>query len=96
MPSTGRIKRQVTALKSGTGTTVDPIIGTVTDPGAAANSQNVVLENGTAAATTDNQPVGGACYHTDQGTLFYRSRPNNAAADHVIDVVLLVRTGWVA
>ena len=93
LPATGRIIRQVTCLISGTGTTVDPIIGTVTDPGLAANAVQVVLENDTAAASTDNQPVGGACYHTPDGTLFYRS-VMDAAADNTVNVRLLIRSGW--
>lgn len=93
LPSTGRVIRQVTCLIAGSGTTVDPIIGTITDPGAAANAVQVVLENDTAAASTDNQPVGGACYHTLDGTLFYRS-VMDAAADNTVDVHLLIRSGW--
>ena len=89
LPGTGRIIRQQCTLVSGAGATVDPIIGRATNPAGIT----VVLENGTAAATCDNQPIGGACFSMTSGLLFHRSVPN-AGANNVIHTRYLVHSNW--
>jgi hypothetical protein len=92
LPSYGRIIRQKTVLTAGTAATIDPIIGTATNPSGV----NVVLENDTPGAITDNQPVGGACYQANPGNLFWRSRPNAVGGvENDVTTELLFRTGWV-
>ena len=86
----GRIIRQVCVLTSGTATTVDPIIGTTTDPSGAA----VVLENATAAATVDNQITGGATFNSSTGILYHRSVVDGASADNVIATTYHILVGW--
>jgi len=89
LPGTGRIIRQQCTLVSGAGATVDPIIGRTANPAGIT----VILENGTAAATCDNQPIGGACFAMTSGLLFHRSVPN-AGADNVVHTRYLVQSEW--
>ena len=75
-----RILRQVCSLTSGTGTTVDPILGSATAPSGA----NVLIENDTAAADVDNSPANGATCFAPAAVLYHRSVPDDATADHSI------------
>lgn len=93
LPRQCRVLRQTSTLSAGTGVTVDPILGRLTNPSGLA----VIIENGAPAITIDNAPVGGVPAYTG-GTypysLFHRSRPN-AGADNVITTEYLIREGWV-
>lgn len=94
VPKVGRVLRQTCVRTAGTGTTVDPILGTVADP--ASNGASVVYENGTAGSPINNDINAGAgtVYTTSTGTLYHRSRPNSAAADHSITSTYLIQGGW--
>jgi hypothetical protein len=85
----GRILRQTCVLMSGTGTTVDPVIGIATNPAGA----NIALENGTAAATVDNQVAGGATFFATTGNLYHRSNPD-AGTDNTIVTTYHILVGW--
>jgi len=85
--SRGRILRQTCVKTSGAGATVDPIIGTTTNPSGAA----VVLENDTAAATVDNQVAGGATFNGS--ILYHRSNPASGT-DNAITTVYHILIGW--
>lgn len=73
-------------ITSGTGATLDPILGTATAPAGV----EVVAENGTAADPVNNAPTGGAPGYTSTGTLYHRSRPN-AGTDNVITTEYILR-----
>jgi hypothetical protein len=87
LPQKGRIRRIKAAATSGTGTTVDPILGTSANPA----DTTVVFENATAAATVDVQP--GAYYYASAGVLYYRGR-HDAGSDNSESVELLISGGW--
>jgi len=75
-------------LTSGTASTVDPIVGIATNPAGF----NVVIENGTAAATIDNSYAGGITF-SSSGSLFQRSKPD-AGSDNAITTVYHIAVGW--
>lgn len=93
LPRQFRIFRQVCVLVSGTGASVDPILGRATNP----SGRDVFAENGTPAATVDNVAVVPIpCYNTDEndpGKLYHRSRPN-AGTDNVVRSSYLIRADW--
>jgi hypothetical protein len=90
LPFTGRIVARQIALIGGTGTTVSPLIGSVTDP--ATNSLFLFSFGGTAAATVREQPTKPIVYYS-AGSLFHRSVVD-AAADNVIRTVYYIAAGW--
>ena len=90
LPKFGRIMRLTSSLTSGTGTVLDPIVGVLTAPAGA----NVVVENGDPAAIVDLQNDAGYRYYSSTGSLFIRTRVNDATADHVIATKLLILPGW--
>jgi len=88
LPSRARLLKQVTSLVSGTGTTVDPVIGTATNP----TGVNVVASNDTAAADVNNVASPAIAFVSTTG-LFHRSNPD-AGADNVIQTQYLFLGGW--
>ena len=84
----GRIVRQICVLTSGSGSTVDPIIGIATNPAGV----NVVIENGTGAATVDNQYAGGITFSAT-GTLYHRSKPDSGS-DNAVSTTYHIVVGW--
>jgi hypothetical protein len=84
LPSTGRILRYTSVLTSGTGTTVDPIVGFATNPSGI----NVILENGTPAATIDVTPDPATYYVANK--FFVRSKVD-AGTNNSISTRILVR-----
>ena len=84
-----RVHRQISSLTSGTGTTVDPILGNATNPSGA----NVILENDTAAATADNSITGGTTGYVANGTLYHRSQVD-AGTNNVIVSIYHLTVGW--
>ena len=95
VPKTFRIFRQLCKLTAGTGTTIDPVVGTVTDPGNASNSAELVYANGTAAVRVNNDinsGQGAACYASG-GKLYHRSVPD-AGSDNSITTIYLIQGGW--
>jgi len=89
LPVYGRIMLLRESLVSGTGTTIDPVLGTATNP-----ATSVLLENDTAAAAVVLQPAGGPVpYYAAGGSLFYRPVPD-AGADNVTAAEILILEGW--
>lgn len=84
-----RVFRQICQLTSGTGTTVDPILGNATNPSGIS----VILENDTAAATADNSITGGVTGYVSNGTLYHRSQVD-AGTDNSVSTEYHIVVGW--
>ena len=84
-----RVHRQICQLTSGTGTTVDPILGNATSPSGIS----VILENDTAAATADNSITGGVTGYVSNGTLYHRSQVD-AGTDNSVSTEYHIVVGW--
>ena len=84
-----RVHRQICHLTSGTGTTVDPILGNATNPSGIS----VILENDTAAATADNSVTGGVTGYVSNGTLYHRSQVD-AGTDNSVSTEYHIVVGW--
>ena len=84
-----RVFRQICQLTSGTGTTVDPILGNATNPSGIS----VILENDTAAATADNSVTGGVTGYVSNGTLYHRSQVD-AGTDNSVSTEYHIVVGW--
>jgi hypothetical protein len=89
VPRNGRIMDVTATLASGTGTTIDTEIGRAA--GWADSGQDQVWQNGVASAHVDAQP--GKPYFSATGTLYMRSSPNNAAANHTITTQVVIVEG---
>lgn len=91
LPRQFRIYRQATVLASGSGSTIDPILGRITNP----SGLDVLCENGTAAAAVDNVAITPIpCYNADaDGKLYHRSRPDSGT-NNVVHSSYLLRAGW--
>jgi hypothetical protein len=85
-----RVHHQICDLISGTGSTVDPILGRVTNPSGG----NLIVANDTAAASCNNSITGGATGYVANGTLYHRSVVDDATADHVINTEYHITVGW--
>jgi hypothetical protein len=85
----GRLLRIIADKTSGSASNLDPVIGISTNPGGSS----VVFEQGTGAATIDNQIVGGATFSTSTGSLFYRPKPDGSA-DNAVTTILHILVGW--
>lgn len=90
-PFIGTIVLCVTKLVSGTGTTIQPEVGT-----AAAWTDTTIDEVGriTAAAAFINEGSN-LRYAAPEGSLWVRSTPNSVVADHVIETVFVILEGVV-
>jgi len=86
----GRVHRQKCELTAGTGTTVDPLLGEVTNP----TTNDLIVENDAGAVQVDNAITGGTTFATSDGALYHRSVPNDATADHTISTVYHISRGW--
>ena len=93
VPKTFRLFRQICKLTGGSGSTIDPVVGTVTDPGAAASSAELVYANGTAAARVNNDVNSGqgAAFYAAGGKLYHRSVPDNTST---VTTIYLIQGGW--
>lgn len=99
VPILGLVKRVQIQLVSGSGTTVQPILGRVTNPAAASITDWVVepiSDPAEAAPAIDR--CGGATYRAltvtgSKGTLYHRSRVD-AGANNVIQTVYHIKAGW--
>ena len=84
-----RVHRQICQITTGSGSTVDPILGNATAPSGA----NIILENDTAAATADNAITGGVTGYSSNGTLYHRSQVDSAT-DNTVVSVYHITVGW--
>lgn len=89
VPVEGTVRRQMCILNSGTAATINPVLGTQTNP---VGTPYVAVQNLTAAALVDTQ---GAATYTTPGspTLYHRSQPN-AGTDNVVQTVYHISLGW--
>lgn len=75
----GYLRRQTCVLTAGSGSSVDPILGTATNPSGAS----VVVENSDAAATVDNVPAQPVPFRITGGTLYHRSNPDSGSDNSI-------------
>ena len=89
----GRVLMQRCHLASGgTGTTVDPVLGTTTDP--AATAKNVIISNGSPGASISNQlGAPGVPFYTETGKLYHRSVVDSGN-DNTISTEYHIVQGW--
>ena len=90
LPPKGRILAQISQIISGAGTTVDPILGTATNPGAL--NLTTILENDVAAIGVNNQAEQEINYYDTDGQLFHRSVPDTGLS--VIKTLYYLKSGW--
>ena len=90
LPVKGRIVAQRAQLISGSAASIDPVIGTATNP--AANFNNLILSNGTAAAGISNLALPEIPYYAAT-SLFHRS-VCDTGADNSIVTTYLLKAGW--
>ena len=91
LPIKGVIVSQMASLITGTGTTIDPVVGVATNPGAKAVT--TVIENDTAAAQISNLALPPVPFVATGGQLFMRSQCD-AGSDNSVETVLLIKAGW--
>ena len=91
LPIKGEVRFVAAQLVSGTGTTIDPVIGHITNPGASALTK--IIENDTAAAGINVVSTKPIPYYDEDGTLFYRSICD-AGADNVVSVRIYISSSW--
>jgi len=90
LPAVGSVVARRCAVTSGTGTTVDPVLGNATDP---ANGASWLFDNDTAANPVHEQPAVPITYGTQVSSFFHRSKVD-AGADNSITTVYHFRQGW--
>jgi hypothetical protein len=85
----GVVTRLGCSLDSGTGTTIDPILGTASDP----SGLELVLSNDTAAASVDITPSVPVPFFAAGGVLYHRSQVD-ADTDNSITTYYHIRRGY--
>ena len=91
LPIKGRIWSMAAQLVSGAGSTIDPVLGKLTNP--AASGMTKLLENDTAAAGVHNVAIGPVPYYAPDGVLFHRSGVDSGT-DNVIQTRYLISSSW--
>jgi len=89
LPQMGRIFGQIGDLTAGSGSTVDPVLGNVTDPATGAWR----LENGTAGAQVFNYVADGIPYSFPAGGSFYERPVPDSGSDNAITTRYLLCAG---
>lgn len=88
----GRIVKVISHLTAGTGTTVNPVIGTATNPAGSEADTVLSIAPASAAAAinavTDPPPP----FLTSDGQLYHRARVD-AAADNSISTIYYIQRG---
>jgi|TARA_R110001583_G_scaffold57046_8_gene171541 hypothetical protein len=87
VPDFGVVIRQVCQLTAGSGSTVDPVLGTVTNPAGAT----LVVANGTAAAICDNLQAGGVPYKTVTANTLYHRSVVSGSTDNAITTIYYIQ-----
>lgn len=90
LPAVGAIVARRCAVESGTGTTVQPILGDATDP---ANGAAWVFDTDTAANPVHQQPASPISYGTQVSSLFHRSKVDSGT-NNTITTVYHIKRGW--
>lgn len=91
LPRRCTIERFTSVLTAGTGTTVQPRIGRST--GFVNDSIDQIDRADSAAAY--NVITGAVQLDLPDGTLYARSEPDDATADHSVSTVICITEGWV-
>jgi len=91
LPVKGVVRSQISQLVSGTATTIDPVLGHLTDP--ATSALKTILENDTAAAKINNVATSPIPYYDTDGTLFHRS-VCSAGSDNTVSTRYYIQTSW--
>ena len=85
----GQILVYRATLTAGTGTTINPIIGSAAAFTAATQAEHGTLST-TAAHVNEQDPL---IYSSTDGGIFIRSTANDATADHSISTLILIGEG---
>ncbi len=93
VPARGTIMRFSAKLVSGTGTTIDPEMGTEATWTTGDALEEVLASNALApiAQFSDQSPVR---YFDSDRELYLRSNPDDVATDHEIRTTILIKEGW--
>jgi len=91
LPVKGMVHSMISQLVSGTATTIDPVLGHLTDP--ASSALNTIMENDTAAAKINNAATSPIKYYDEDGTLFHRS-VCSAGSDNTVSTRYYISTSW--
>ena len=91
LPVKGVVRSQIAQLVSGTATTIDPVLGHLTDP--ATSALKTILENDTAAAKINNVATSPIPYYDTDGTLFHRS-VCSAGSANTVSTRYYIQTSW--
>lgn len=89
VPTMGTIVEWRATLTAGTGTAINPAIGT-TAAFVASTQAHVGTSSIVAAHVHDQTPLR---YDAPAGVIYVRSTPNSAVADHAISTVILIADG---
>jgi hypothetical protein len=89
LPVTASLLKQSCALTGGSGATVDPVLGSTTNP----SGPSVIAENADPAVAISNLASPAIPFATTTGTVYHRSKVN-AGADNTIISRLLFKAGW--
>ena len=92
LPVKGMVHSMISQLVSGTATTIDPVLGHLTDP--ASSALKTIMENDTAAAKINNAATSPIKYYDEDGTLFHRSVCNGVSTDNVVSTRYYISTSW--
>tara|TARA_R100001594_G_C3895933_1_gene229611 strand:+ start:150 stop:530 length:381 start_codon:yes stop_codon:yes gene_type:complete len=90
LPTKGLVVAQMADLTSGSATTIDPRLTTVS---ASTLSVQTVVENGTAAATVSNLADPAVPYYSSTGTLYHKSVVSGDS-DNDVTTVYIIKAGW--
>lgn len=90
LPACGAVVARRCVVTAGTATTVQPVLGDVTDP---ENAAGWLFDTEPAANPVHQQPAVPVSYGTQVSSLFHRSKPD-AGADNTVVTVYHVRQGW--
>jgi len=89
LPQFGRIITQVCHLTSGAGSTVDPVLGNVTNPSTATWQ----IQNDAAAARVQNVPATGIPYCSLITSMFHRSNVDSGTNNSITSAYYFIK-GW--
>lgn len=89
VPIQGTIIEYKATLTAGTGTTINPALGNLATF-VASTQAHLGTSSVTAVHVHDQVPLR---YDAPTGTLYVRSTPNSAVADHSISTVILIADG---
>ena len=89
LPKVGRLLLYKATRTAGTGTTINPILGSAAS--FSASTQNHIATNATTAAHINDATSLPLALPT--GTLYGLSTPNSAVADHTISTLMVIAAG---